>query len=93
MAARINGNGVGTMTMNASKQTTPQRSVKPVPTVEPKVAAPSGQDCGCCGPAGGCGTPTSDQIAAKAYALWEQRGGDATENWLEAERTLARNQA
>lgn len=87
MAARINGTGVGTMSMSTKKQAIAERGVRPIPAVEPKVAAPSGQECGC------CGTPSSEQIAAKAYALWEERGGDAMENWLEAERTFARNQA
>jgi len=31
-----------------------------------------------------------DRIAAAAYALWQQRGGDAASNWLEAEQQVKR---
>lgn len=32
--------------------------------------------------------PTHEAIAARAYAIWQARGGSAFENWLEAEREL-----
>ncbi len=35
--------------------------------------------------------PTVDQIAAAAYFLWLERGGNETVNWLEAERMLKTN--
>lgn len=31
---------------------------------------------------------THAQIAARAYQIWESRGGDSEANWLEAERVL-----
>jgi len=36
-------------------------------------------------------TPTQEEIAARAYQIWEQRGGvggNAQEDWLQAERDL-----
>ena len=32
--------------------------------------------------------PTHEQIAQKAYAIWQKKGGNDLENWLEAERQL-----
>jgi hypothetical protein len=32
--------------------------------------------------------PTHDEIADRAYALFRERGGNAFENWIEAERLL-----
>ena len=34
------------------------------------------------------GGPTHDQISEAAYHRWEREGGDAVENWLQAERDL-----
>ncbi|MFG0330985.1 MAG: DUF2934 domain-containing protein [Phycisphaerales bacterium] len=34
------------------------------------------------------GKVTREQIAAKAYELWQTRGGEADFNWYEAERML-----
>jgi len=34
---------------------------------------------------------TRERIAAKAYELWERKGGDPESNWLEAERILRNN--
>lgn len=31
---------------------------------------------------------THEMIAARAYELWKMRGGDAEQNWLEAEQLL-----
>ncbi len=31
---------------------------------------------------------THEMIAARAYELWKIRGGDAEQNWLEAEQLL-----
>ena len=31
---------------------------------------------------------THDAVAAKAYELWQMRGGDADFNWFEAERLV-----
>lgn len=31
---------------------------------------------------------TREMIAARAYELWKMRGGDAEQNWLEAEQML-----
>jgi Protein of unknown function (DUF2934) len=35
------------------------------------------------------GAPSHEQIAARAYERWEHGGGDAVENWLQAERDLS----
>ncbi len=32
--------------------------------------------------------PTPEAIRRRAYELWLENGGSATENWLEAERQL-----
>lgn len=32
--------------------------------------------------------PDHNEITALAYRLWSERGGDAMENWLEAEQRL-----
>jgi len=32
--------------------------------------------------------PTREQIAERAYLIWQQRGGSPEENWAEAERQL-----
>lgn len=32
--------------------------------------------------------PTHDEIADRAYALFRERGGNAFENWIEAERLV-----
>lgn len=34
------------------------------------------------------GVITHDMIAARAYELWKMRGGDADQNWREAEQLL-----
>jgi hypothetical protein len=37
-------------------------------------------------------TPTSDEVAARAYAIWEENGcpeGTEQEDWYQAERELA----
>ncbi len=54
------------------------RSVAPAAPVE--VAAPARRQTP--------GAVTHDMIAARAYELWKIRGGDADQNWHEAEQLL-----
>lgn len=70
----------------AKKRATPR---KPKPTGEPKATT------GTTRPAAERATPTRaepthEQIAARAAEIWREHGGTPFENWIAAERELAR---
>lgn len=61
----------------------PEVALTPAPEVEASPPAPA-IEADAPAPA----APTHAAIAARAYAIWQARGGSALENWLEAEREL-----
>ena len=77
MAANRNRNNSGS-TATATRPRTARKMVTPSKPV--KVEAPEKK------------TPpqtiTHEMIAARAYDLWKMRGGDADQNWQEAEQLL-----
>lgn len=77
MASKGNRNS-SPSTATAQKKGAASRSVAPRKPVS--VAAPE--------PQARKREITREMIAARAYELWKMRGGDAEQNWLEAEQML-----
>lgn len=77
MASKGNRN-TSSSTATAEKKRGSARSVAPHKPVS--VAAPE--------PPVRAREVTHEMIAARAYELWKMRGGDADQNWIEAEQLL-----
>jgi len=77
MANRNRTNASSTAT--AARPTSARRAVSP--NLPVKVEAPKSD-------ASPRRAVTREMIAARAYELWKMRGGDAEQNWLEAEQLL-----
>jgi hypothetical protein len=59
----------------------PAKSTPVIPAKTSKPAAPVAK-------AGSSYKPTQEEIAARAYEIYEREGGNEQENWLRAEREL-----
>lgn len=77
MAANRNRNNSGS-TATAARPRTARKMVAPSKPV--KIEAPEKKSAP--------GMITHEMIAARAYDLWKMRGGDAEQNWQEAEQLL-----
>jgi thioesterase domain-containing protein len=60
---------------------TPKTAPTPTPTKNAKPAAPPAK-------AGAIYQPTQEEIAARAFEIYQREGGNDQENWLRAEREL-----
>ncbi len=70
-------------------KTTPKTSSAPS-KIAPKAAAPAPVKAAAPAPAKAKATyqPTQEEIAARAYEIFEREGGNEQDNWFRAEREL-----
>ncbi len=74
MATKINPKASSVPSKSAPKAAAPAAPVKVAAPAPTKAKAPY--------------QPTQDEIAARAYEIYEREGGNDQENWLRAEREL-----
>ena len=71
-----------------TKQTTKRRSPAPPKIAVTRNPAPARATATAAAPARSGRIITTDQIAKRAYEIWQKQGGSELENWLRAEREL-----
>lgn len=82
---------IPTSTSTSARSTSTRQSAAPAPVsstpvrnsaIPPRPSSPTGMS-------GGRGKPSAEQIAKRAYEIWQSgKGGSQDENWYRAEREL-----